>query len=286
MADCVTRVWLDRQRSQRAQRNAWGFAGATAAAFALGTSSVGMFAGAETEEPSVPEVTAPSMGREVTTWKAYKDTMKIFSGNANPELAGEIGALLGRKLGRMKVGRFADGEVNVQVYETVRGKDIYIVQPTCKPVNEHLMELFLMVRLRPAPPPPPPFPFASISLLFFSRSHARVGCVDDAQVSTMRRASARKITCVIPYYGYARQDRKMTARVPISAADVARLLESMGADRVRGVVVQRCRVPVSMPLHRSSARLRSPRLWLSTFTVGRSRASLVHVCPWTTWMPV
>ncbi|CAN0405908.1 unnamed protein product, partial [Discosporangium mesarthrocarpum] len=92
------------------------------------------------------------------------------------------------------VARFADGEVNVMVKENVRGKDVYIIQPTCMPVNENLVELLLMV-------------------------------------STMRRSSARRITAVIPYYGYARQDRKMTARVPISAADVARLMEAMGKER-------------------------------------------------------
>ena len=114
--------------------------------------------------------------------------MVLFSANANPELAEEISVLLGSQLGNVTVARFADGEVNVQVHDNVRGKDVYIVQPTSPPVNEHLMELLLLV-------------------------------------STMRRASAERITCVIPYYGYARQDRKMTARVPISAADVARLLE-------------------------------------------------------------
>lgn len=124
--------------------------------------------------------------------------MVIFSGNANPELAAEIAQWLGTDLGRITVSRFADGEVNCQVHDNVRGKDVFIVQPTCPPVNEHLMELLLMV-------------------------------------STMRRASAERITCVIPYYGYARQDRKMTARVPISAADVARLLEAMGVDRVVAV---------------------------------------------------
>jgi ribose-phosphate pyrophosphokinase len=124
--------------------------------------------------------------------------MVLFSANANPELAAEIAALLGSPLGSATVARFADGEVNVQVHDNVRGKDVYIIQPTSPPVNEHLMELLLLV-------------------------------------STMRRASAERITCVIPYYGYARQDRKMTARVPISAADVARLLEAMGVDRVVAV---------------------------------------------------
>jgi hypothetical protein len=124
--------------------------------------------------------------------------MLIFSGRANVELAQEVVDYLGIKLGNITVSRFADGEVKVQVNENVRGKDIYIFQPTCPPVNENLMELLLMV-------------------------------------STMRRASAKRITVIIPYYGYARQDRKMTARVPIAAADVARLLEAMGVDRVVAV---------------------------------------------------
>ncbi|CAH0473776.1 unnamed protein product [Peronospora belbahrii] len=111
--------------------------------------------------------------------------LKIFSGNANYELAANVAKLVGVQLGKITVERFADGEVNLMVHENVRGKDVYIVQPTCVPVNENLMELLLMV-------------------------------------STMRRSSARRITAVIPYYGYARQDRKMAARVPISAADVAR----------------------------------------------------------------
>lgn len=124
--------------------------------------------------------------------------LKIFTGNSNIPLAKDIAAQLGVSLGKITVNKFADGEVNVMVNENVRGKDVYIIQPTSPPVNETLMELLLMI-------------------------------------STMRRASARKITAVIPYYGYARQDRKMQARVPISAADVARLLEAMGVDRVVSV---------------------------------------------------
>jgi len=124
--------------------------------------------------------------------------IKLFTGNSNRPLAVEIASHLGMSLGKISVSHFADGEVNVIVNENVRGKDVYIVQPTSPPVNETLMELLLMI-------------------------------------STMRRASARKITAIIPYYGYARQDRKLQARVPISAADVARLLEAMGVDRVVAV---------------------------------------------------
>eukprot|EP00474_Spongospora_subterranea_P009912 CRZ10370.1 hypothetical protein [Spongospora subterranea] len=123
----------------------------------------------------------------------------VFSGSANLPLAQEICAHLGTKLGDMTIKKFADGEIGVQVHENVRSADVYIIQPTCPPgVNDHLMELVLMI-------------------------------------STFRRASARKITAIIPYFGYARQDRKMTSRVPISAADVALLLESMGVDRVVAV---------------------------------------------------
>lgn len=137
---------------------------------------------------------------EAATLKAKKHGggLKLFSGNGNMGLSLEIAKLLGVNLGRATVSSFADGEINVMIHENVRGKDVYIIQPTCPPVNNNLMELLLMV-------------------------------------SCLNRASARRVTVVIPYYGYARQDRKMQARVPISAADVARLLESMGVDRVIAV---------------------------------------------------
>lgn len=126
------------------------------------------------------------------------DNVLIFSGESNRELAQEVATRLGHKLGEAKISRFADGECNIQIYESIRGKDIYIIQPTCPPVNENLVELMLMI-------------------------------------STFKRTSASKITAIIPYYGYGRADRKMNSRVPISAADTAKLLETMGVDRVMAV---------------------------------------------------
>lgn len=158
------------------------------------------FATQGTAMPAVAEMTQEEWQFEKASKKAKQHSggLKLFSGNGNLALSLEICRYLGINLGKATVGRFADGEVNVVVHENVRGKDCYIIQPTCPPVNDNIMELLLMV-------------------------------------STLRRASARKITVVIPYYGYARQDRKMQARVPISAADVARLIESMGVDRVIAV---------------------------------------------------
>uniref|UniRef100_H3GAR4 ribose-phosphate diphosphokinase n=1 Tax=Phytophthora ramorum TaxID=164328 RepID=H3GAR4_PHYRM len=157
----------------------------SSAALAMGVAAAGAALGAQQQPAALAEDSFPRAA-------------PIFSGNANHELAANVAKLVGVELGKITVERFADGEVNLMVHENVRGKDVYIVQPTCVPVNENLMELLLMV-------------------------------------STMRRSSARRITAVIPYYGYARQDRKMAARVPISAADVARLLEAMGVDRVIAV---------------------------------------------------
>ncbi|MBI1962195.1 MAG: ribose-phosphate pyrophosphokinase [Candidatus Rokubacteria bacterium] len=121
--------------------------------------------------------------------------LKLFTGNANRPLAEEIAQYLRVPLSDAEVTRFSDGEVYVQVNENVRGADVFLVQPTCPPVNDTLMELLIMT-------------------------------------DAMRRASARRITAVLPYYGYARQDRKVQPRVPISAKLVADLLEAAGIDRV------------------------------------------------------
>jgi len=119
----------------------------------------------------------------------------IFSGNANPALASEVCAYLGVSLGRAEVRRFQDGEVMVEIADNVRGGDVFVIQPTSTPVNDHLMELLLML-------------------------------------DAFRRASAKRITAVVPYYGYARQDRKVSPRVPISAKLVADLVTVAGASRM------------------------------------------------------
>jgi len=124
-----------------------------------------------------------------------RDRVKIFSGNANPALAEEICRYLGLDLGVAQVKAFADGESNIQIQENVRGADVFVVQPTCTPVDHHIMELLFMI-------------------------HA------------LKLSSAERITAVLPYYGYARQDRKDKPRVPISAKLVASLIEASGADRV------------------------------------------------------
>ena len=121
--------------------------------------------------------------------------IKVFSGNANPKLAEEICKLMGTKLGEAEVGTFSDGEIFVSLYETVRGSDVFVVQSTCTPVNNNLMELLIMI-------------------------------------DALKRASAGRITAVIPYYGYARQDRKAKARDPITAKLVANMITAAGADRV------------------------------------------------------
>src|SRR5262249_15157968 len=121
--------------------------------------------------------------------------LKLFTGNANPGLAAAVAQYLDIEIGKALVGTFSDGEVNVEIQENVRGSDCFVLQPTCQPANTHLMELLIMV-------------------------------------DALRRSSARRITAVIPYYGYARQDRKVRPRLPISAKLVANLISTAGTDRL------------------------------------------------------
>ncbi len=121
--------------------------------------------------------------------------LKIFSGNSNPDLAHAITRYMGLPLGSAMVGAFSDGEIQVEFRENVRGMDVFVVQSTCSPVNDNLMELLVMI-------------------------------------DALKRASAGRVTAVIPYYGYARQDRKVASRAPITAKLVADLITAAGADRV------------------------------------------------------
>ncbi len=123
------------------------------------------------------------------------DKLTIFSGNANVELAQDICKYLNTKLGDILVSKFSEGEIRVKVNENARGKDVFVIQPTCPPSNDNLMELLIMI-------------------------------------DALKRASSARITAVMPYYGYARQDRKDQPRVPITAKLVANLLTSAGADRI------------------------------------------------------
>lgn len=123
------------------------------------------------------------------------DDLKIFTGRANPDLAKRMCEYLDLPLGRLTIGNFADGEISCKIEEDVRGRDVFVVQSTCTPVNEHLMELLIMI-------------------------------------DSFKRASAERITAVIPYFGYARQDRKDEGRVPITAKLVADLITRAGAGRV------------------------------------------------------
>jgi ribose-phosphate pyrophosphokinase len=126
---------------------------------------------------------------------AATNGLKIFSGTANPELAKKICEFLKVPLGELMVSRFSEGEIRIKINEDVRGRDIFIVQPTCPPVNDNVIELLIMI-------------------------------------DAFRRASARRITAVLPYYGYARQDRKDQPRVPITAKLMANIITTAGADRV------------------------------------------------------
>jgi ribose-phosphate pyrophosphokinase len=129
------------------------------------------------------------------------DKIKVFSGNSNPEMAQEICEFMGITLGEAEVGSFSDGESSVEIHESVRGKQVFVIQSTCPPVNDNLMELLVMI-------------------------------------DALKRASAEEITAVIPYYGYARQDKKVFPRAPITAKLVADLMTVAGTQRV-----------ISMELH-------------------------------------
>src|SRR5271170_745527 len=126
---------------------------------------------------------------------AAPNGLKIFSGTANPELAKSICEFLKVPLGDLMVSRFSEGEIRIKIDEDVRGRDIFIIQPTCPPVNDNVIELLIMI-------------------------------------DAFRRASARRITAVLPYYGYARQDRKDQPRVPITAKLMANLITVAGTDRL------------------------------------------------------
>jgi len=126
------------------------------------------------------------------------DNLKIFPGSSNPELAGEVCRYLGIPIGGAKITKFPDGEKVIRIEDDVRGRDCFVVQSTCKPVDEHLMELLIYL-------------------------------------DCLRRASAKRITAVIPYFGYARQDRKDEGRVPITAKLVANIIATAGADRVLAI---------------------------------------------------
>ena len=121
--------------------------------------------------------------------------LSVFAGNSNPLLGDRISEYLAKPLGKLKVNRFSDGEIQVEILENVRKQEIYVIQSTCKPVNDHLVELLLLI-------------------------------------DAFKRSSASRITAVIPYFGYARQDKKVSPRVPISAKMVADILENTGVDRV------------------------------------------------------
>src|SRR6201993_5123435 len=147
---------------------------------------------AEKVEKKSPPVTDDKSDRKQR--QRSDEKFKIFSGTANEPLADEVCHFLGMQRGQAQVIRFRDGECYVQIQENVRGADVFVMQPTCRPVDEHLMELLLIL-------------------------------------DALKRASARRITAVIPYFGYARQDRKDKPRVPISSKLVADLLTTAGADR-------------------------------------------------------
>ncbi len=160
-------------------------------------------------------------------------TLKIFTGNANRELADKVASALGVQLGHCKLSTFADGEIQIEIQESVRGKNVFVLQSTCPPVNQHAMELFILL-------------------------------------DALKRASAASITAVIPYYGYARQDRKVAPRAPISAKLVADLLVSAGATRVVSVDLHAAQIQgfFNVPVDHLFATPTLARSWREKFGTG------------------
>jgi ribose-phosphate pyrophosphokinase len=160
--------------------------------------------------------------------------LKIFSGNSNPHLAQKVAAAAGVELGHCSVSAFADGEIQVEIHESVRGQHVFVIQSTCPPVNQNYMELFIML-------------------------------------DALRRASAKQITAVIPYYGYARQDRKVAPRAPISAKCMADLLTTAGAQRVMSVDLHAAQIQgfFNVPVDHLFAIPTLARAWRENFGVGQ-----------------
>lgn len=159
--------------------------------------------------------------------------LKIFSGNSNPQLAQKVAAAAGVELGHCEVASFADGEIQVEIHESVRGQHVFVIQSTCPPVNQNYMEFFIML-------------------------------------DALRRASAKQITAVIPYYGYARQDRKVAPRAPISAKCMADLLITAGAQRVVAVDLHAAQIQgfFNVPVDHLFAIPTLARAWRENFGNG------------------
>ncbi|MBX3040156.1 MAG: ribose-phosphate pyrophosphokinase [Bdellovibrionaceae bacterium] len=167
--------------------------------------------------------------------------MKLFSGNANSGLAKRVAESLGAELSHCAVSRFADGEIQVEIHESVRGEHVFVLQSTCPPVNENYMELFIML-------------------------------------DALKRASAKQITAVIPYFGYARQDRKVAPRAPISAKCMADLITTAGAERIVGVDLHAAQIQgfFNVPVDHLFAIPTLARAWRETQGTG---AEFVAVSP-------
>ncbi len=168
-----------------------------------------------------------------------KDELKVFSGNANLSLAEKIVKEIGIELGKIHVGRFADGEIEVKIQENVRGKDCFIVQSTCPPVNENVMELLIII-------------------------------------DALSRASAKRVCAVLPYYGYGRQDRKSEPRVPISAKLIANLITVSGAKRVLSMDLHAGQIQgfFDIPVD----HLYAMPVFLNYFTIEKFKNNLSDVC--------